>query len=241
MVVDIGDDLHAIRAVLKNAGFKIRAFTSAASALDRALDSAPSMFILDTDIVGGDGLELCRQIRETAGLSLIPILQMSRRSQEADVVAGLQAGADDYIVKPFRERELLARVNASLRRCYELSQPRLTRFDAVEINSEAITLTVHGQRKQLRPAEFKLLDYMVRNPGRVFSRDHLLSIIQSRPRSVKCRMIDVIVRQVRDAIEPDPAHPRYLRTASGFGYCFYLPENATGVGVPTGPNIEVKR
>ena len=235
MVVDAGNDLRTLRHLLAKAGFKIRAFTSAESAFARALDSPPSMFVLETDLASSDGLELCRRIRKTAGLSLLPIVLVSRRSHEAEVVAGLEAGADDYISKPFRQRELLARVDASLRRCYELSQPRVIRFDGIEINSAAITLTVHGRRKQLTPAEFRLLDYMTRNPGRAFSRDHLLSIIRSRPRSVKFRMIDVIVKRIRYAIEPDQANPKYLRTVPGFGYCFYLPENASGINQPRGP------
>jgi DNA-binding response OmpR family regulator len=187
------------------------------------------MFILETDIDTGDGLELCTEIRRTPGLSLIPIVIVSHRSREWDVVAGLQAGADDYITKPFRERELLARIDASLRRCYELSRPRLVQFDAIEINSDAITLTVRGRRHQLAPAEFRLLDYLVHNPGRAFSRDHLLGIIRSRPKSVKHRMIDVIVNRIRYAIEPDHQHPKYLRTVKGFGYSFYLPKSATGI------------
>lgn len=228
-VVDTGSDLRTIRRSLTKRGFRICAHTSTQSALERALASPPSMFILETDVGTGDGLELCKEIRRTAGLSLVPIVMVSHRSRVWDVVAGLQAGADDYMIKPLREQEMLARVDATLRRCYELNQSRVVRFDAIEINSDAITLTVRGKRHGLAPAEFRLLDYLVHNPGRAFSRAHLLAIMRSRPGSVKHRMIDVIVKRIRYAIEPDQQNPKYLRTVKGFGYCFYLPETATGI------------
>lgn len=231
IVVDNGNDLQLIRGVLATRGFKVRPFTNADSALERALASPPSMFILEADLMKGDGVELCRQIRMTSGLSLIPIIFVSHRAEEADKVVALEAGADDYITKPFGKREMLARVSASLRRCYELRHPLVLRFDDIEINSEATTLTVRGVRVALAPSEFRLLDYLVRNPGRTFIRDHLLKMMRVRTRSVKSRLVDVIVRRIREAIEPDVANPKYLRTVTGFGYCFHLPEGATRLPV----------
>jgi two-component system phosphate regulon response regulator PhoB len=231
MVVDCGKDLQLIRSVLATRGLKIRAYTSGESALEKASSSPPSLFILEADLMKGDGVELCRQIRETSGLSLIPIIFISRRAQEADKVVALEAGADDYITKPFGKRELLARVRATLRRCYELRYPLVVRFGDIEINSEATTLIVRGVPASLTPSQFRLLDYLVRNPGRTFSRDHLLQMMRVRTKSVNFRLVDVIVKKIREVIEPDQAHPTYLRTVTGFGYCFHLPEDATRLRV----------
>jgi len=187
------------------------------------------MFILETAISQGDGLELCRRIRRTPGLSLIPVLLVSHRSQEADKVAGFESGADDYIAKPFGDREMIARVVANLRRCYELTQPVLIRFDDIEINSEAMTLTVNRSPVELSLREFRLLEYFVRNPGRTFSRDHLLKMIRSHSGPVKPRLVDVYVQRIRQTIEPDEEHPTYLRTVRGLGYCFHLPATAKGL------------
>ncbi len=227
-VVDRGDDLNAIRSLLANRGFAVRAFANGEPAIRRALASPPSMFILETAIPQSDGLELCRRIRRTPGLSLIPVLFVSHRSQEADKVAGLEAGADDYMVKPFGEREMIARVMANLRRCYELSQPVLIRFDEIEINSEAMTLTVNRSPVELSLREFRLLEYFVCNPGRTFSRDHLLKIIRSRSGVVKPRLVDVYIKRIRRTIEPDEENPTYLRTVRGLGYCFHLPATTSG-------------
>jgi two-component system phosphate regulon response regulator PhoB len=228
-LLDSGKDLQTILGVLRKRRLKIRVFSSAETALRRAMASAPSMFILETDLVKGDGLELCRQIRSTPGISLVPIIFVSRRVEEADRVVGLEAGADDYITKPFGEREMLARVNASLRRCYELRNPVVLRFDDIEINSEAMTVTVQGVPGALTPSQFRLLEYLARNPGRTFSRDHLLEVTRARTKSVKFRLVDVTVKAIRMVIEPDQANPKYLRTVSGFGYCFHLPDSATRV------------
>lgn len=231
VLIDRGKDLQSTRHLLSARGFRVRPFTNPESALERALLTPPSMFILETELEKRDGLEVCREIRQTSGLSLIPIIFISRRAQEADKVVALESGADDYITKPFAKREMLARVSASLRRCYELRHPLVLHFDDIEINSEATTLTVRGVRSPLTPSQFRLLDYLVRNPGRTFSREHLLKMMRVRTKSVKLRLVDVIVKQIRAAIEPDQTHPKYLRTVTGFGYCFHLPADVSRLPV----------
>ncbi len=143
---------------------------------------------------------------------------------EADKAAGLEAGADDYIGKPFGERELVARIRASLRRCYELTQPTLFQFGDVELNPNTVTLTVKGKPVDTTLSEFRLLEYFVRNPGRTFSRDHLLKMIRSNLGDVKPRMVDVYVKKIRRKIEVHEENPKYLRTVRGLGYCFHLPD-----------------
>jgi len=205
--LDSGDDLNATRLLLNNRGFKVRGFASADSAFQKALVAPPSMFILEAVTAHEDGLQLCRRIRSTPGLSLIPVLFVSRCSAEADNVAGLEAGADDYIKKPYRERELIARVGANLRRCYELSQPLVVSFDEIELNSEAMTVTVNGYPVELSLTEFRLLEYLVRNPGRTFNRDHLLKMIRIHSGTAKARLVDVYVGRIRRKIEVDELNP----------------------------------
>jgi DNA-binding response OmpR family regulator len=223
-IVDDASESHAIGRVLKREEFRVLEFVSGESAVRQALSSTPSMFILEAAPAQGNGLLLCERIRRTPALCLIPVIFVSHRRNEADKVAGLEAGADDYIGKPFRERELVARVRASLRRCYELTRPALFQFGEVEINSNTVTLTVKGELVDATPSEFRLLEYFARNPGRTFSREHLLETIRSNLGDVKPRMVDVYVKRIRRKIEVDEENPRYLRTVRGLGYCFHLPD-----------------
>ena len=223
-VVDKANDLREIRRILKNAGFRTSAFSSADAAFRKALTAPPSMFILETALPKGDGLSPCHRIRRTSALSSIPVLFLSHRRQEADTIAGFDAGADDYITKPFRERELIARVTAGLRRSYELSRPAQFRFGNVEINSDTISVTVNRTPVDISLSEFRLLEYFIRNPGRTFGRDHLLRMVRASSKKVNPRIVDVYVKRIRKKIEADENHPSYLRTVRGLGYCFHLPE-----------------
>jgi len=181
------------------------------------------MFILEADLPDTDGLELCQRIRRTSALTLMPVIFVSARAQEADRVAGLDSGADDYVVKPFGKRELVARVKANLRRCYELTQSKPIRFGQVEIDPEAVTIKVKGVCVKTSLAEFRLLEYLTRNPGRTFSRPHLIKMIQSSSRAISPRTVDVYVKRIREKIEEDERHPEYLRTVRRLGYCFHPP------------------
>jgi DNA-binding response OmpR family regulator len=219
--------LSSLRQLLQTRGFRVRPFKTARSLLQAALASVPSMLILETDLPDQEGLEVCRRIRQTTALSLLPIVFVSSRVQEADLVAGLEAGADDYITKPFATRELISRVRAHLRRCYELNEAKTMRFGHFEIDPEAVILKVNGTPVGMPLTEFRLLEYLVRNPGRTFSRMHLLKMIHWGARVVKPRVVDVYVKRIRGKIELDKQHPEYLRTVRRLGYCFQLPAATT--------------
>lgn len=227
-VVDSAAGLRAIKRTLSSRGFRVYGFVKEGSAIRRALKTPPSLFIMEAALPQGDGLSLCDRIRRTAGLAAAPIIFVSERAQTADKVAGLKAGADDYLAKPFDDRELVARVAAILRRCYELSQPASYRFGEIEIDSNTMTLTVAGVKAAMSLSKFRLLDYLVRHPGRTFSRNHLLKMIRSRSRVVKPRLVDVYVKSIRHKIEVDEENPQYLRTVRGVGYCFHLPDALSG-------------
>jgi two-component system phosphate regulon response regulator PhoB len=184
----------------------------------------PTLFVLDIMVPGKDGLELCRQIRQTQSLASTPVIFLTAKSGEADRILGLELGADDYIPKPFSPRELVARVKAVLRRFERpLSQSPL-RVGEIEIDPSAMTLTVAGQIVTTTATEFRLLDYFARHIGRVFTRDQLLDSVWRDTAYVTPRSVDVYVRRIREKIEPDPENPRYLKTVRGAGYRFEAPK-----------------
>ncbi|MGE5206008.1 MAG: winged helix-turn-helix domain-containing protein, partial [Chlamydiota bacterium] len=156
------------------------------------------------------------------------VIFMTARTSEADRVRGLDLGADDYISKPFSTRELMARVRAVLRRTQPPAVASVLRLGEVEIDSQAMTLHVRSQPVAITTREFRLLDFMARNAGRVFTRDQLLDAVWSDSSFVTPRSIDVYVRRLREKIEPEPDHPRYLKTVHGAGYRFELAKQLTG-------------
>ena len=215
------DDTDIARLVqhhLEAAGFEARLFHTPTNLIPDAERRPPALFLLDIMVPGGDGLDVCRRLRNHAGLSTIPIIFLTARAGENDRVLGLDLGADDYITKPFSTRELVARVKAVLRRFERPTSPSIISFEEVIIDAGAMQLKVRG--------EFRLLDYLARHPGRVFSRDHLLDAVWGDARFVTPRSVDVYVRRIREKIEIDPENPRYLKTVRGAGYRFELPKTA---------------
>jgi DNA-binding response OmpR family regulator len=223
------DDTDISRLVqhhLEAAGFSVRAFATPTNIVNDAETQAPALFLLDIMVPGGDGLDVCRRLRNHAALSTIPIIFMTARAGENDRVLGLEMGADDYITKPFSTRELVARVKAVLRRFERPSAPAVTSFEDIVIDAAAMQLMVRGELTTTTATEFRLLDYLARHPGRVFSRDHLLDSVWGDARFVTPRSVDVYVRRIREKIESDPENPRYLKTVRGAGYRFELPRPA---------------
>ena len=168
----------------------------------------------------GGGLDVCRRVRSNPQLSTIPIIFLTALATEADRVQGLELGADDYITKPFSTRELVARVKAVLRRFERPETPETIRFGDIEIDGGAMLLRVRGDAVTTTATEFRLLDYLARHPGRVFSRDQLLDAVWGDARFVTPRSVDVYVRRIREKIEDDAEDPRYLKTMRGAGYRF---------------------
>ncbi len=222
---DEADIARLVQHHLEAAGYEVRLFHTPANVIPDAERKAPALFLLDIMVPGGDGLDLCRRLRNHAGLSTVPIVFMTARASENDRVLGLEMGADDYIVKPFSTRELVARVKAVLRRFERPSTPSILRFEEIVIDASAMQLHVRGQLVTTTATEFRLLDYLARHPGRVFSRDHLLDAVWGDARFVTPRSVDVYVRRIREKIEIDPEEPRYLKTVRGAGYRFELPKS----------------
>ncbi len=226
---DDADISRLVQYHLESAGYTVRPYLTQGSIVADAERQPPALFLLDIMVPGGDGLDLCRRLRQNPSLSIVPIIFLTARAAENDRVQGLDLGADDYITKPFATRELLARVKAVLRRFERPSTPSTIRFEQIEIDASAMQLRVSGELVTTTATEFRLLDYLARHPGRVFSRDHLLDAVWGDARFVTPRSVDVYVRRIREKIEVDPESPRYLKTMRGAGYRFEIPKSAPGV------------
>jgi two-component system phosphate regulon response regulator PhoB len=224
LLEDEADISRLVQYHLESAGFTVKAYSTLGSIVMDAERTPPVLFLLDIMVPGGDGLDLCRRLRQNPTLSVVPVIFLTARAAESDRVQGLELGADDYITKPFSTRELVARVKAVLRRFERPTTPSMLRFDNIEIDAGAMQLKVNGGLVTTTATEFRLLDYLARHPGRVFSRDHLLDAVWGDARFVTPRSVDVYVRRIREKIEDDAETPRYLKTMRGAGYRFEIPK-----------------
>ena len=225
VVEDEEDIARLISHNLQAAGFEVRSFVSGASVLAEAMREMPSVFLLDVMLPGADGFDLCRRIRQAASLSSTPIIFLTAKTAEADRVKGLELGGDDYITKPFSPRELVARVRSVLRGLRQAPvTPEVLRLGDLEIDASSMTVQVQGRAVLTTVREFRLLEYLATHRGRVLTRDQLLDAVWKETPFVTPRSIDVYVRRLREKIESDPRHPRYLKTLRGIGYRFEAPK-----------------
>ncbi len=222
IVEDENDVAGLIQFNLETSGFQTKHYLRGDEVVVQALSNPPSLFLLDVMLPGQDGLALCRQIKSVEQLKRIPVIFVSARISEDERLEGFEAGADDYITKPFSPRELVVRVEAVLRRCTDLVGP-VIRFDNVEIDTAAMTLRVRGETVATTALEFRLLEFLARSPGLVFSRDRMLQAVWGSSGTENRRSVDVYIRKLREKIEPDPENPQYLLTARGSGYMFVMP------------------
>ncbi len=200
---------------LKNAGYLVRTVGTGQEALAQAEAERPDLIVLDLMLPDLDGLEVCRRLR--ADGRTIPVLILTARADEVDLVVGLDAGADDYVTKPFRLAELLARVRALLRRHpidVGLSGP------VVRIDPDGRRAFFNEEEIQLTAKEFDLLFFLASNPRHVFSRDQLMNRVWGYEAALDTGTVTVHVRRLRSKIERDPAAPRHLETVWGVGYRF---------------------
>lgn len=224
VVEDDNDIARLLQHHLEAANLSVRTFGSVTGVIEAAEDKVPSLFLLDIMIPGGSGLDLCRQIRQNRLLASTPVMFLTARGSESDRVTGLDIGGDDYITKPFSPRELVARVKAVLRRFERPLHPAKISAGDIEIDSGAMTVAVRGASIETTATEFRLLEYLARHSGKVFTRDQLLDAVWRDRQYVTERSIDVYVRRLREKIEQQPDDPLYLRTVRGAGYRFETPK-----------------
>lgn len=210
--------LQIARDYLENAGYRVIAAGDGTAALQRVQAEQPELVVLDLGLPGMDGLDVCRQIRRS---SEVPIIMLTARGEESDKLVGLELGADDYIVKPFSPKELVARVRAVLRRFERAQQPgEIIRVGLVELDVPRMRVTVEDREVELTGTEFELLAALAAQPGRIFSRAQLLDAIHGVAIESYERAIDAHIKNIRRKIEPDPRQPRFIRTVYGVGYKF---------------------
>ena len=221
---DDPDISRLVQHQLESAGFSVRSFSTPMNLIPDAERQAPALFCWTSWFPVATAWRSAESLRAHPGLSSVPIIFVTARAGENDRVLGLELGADDYITKPFAMRELIARVKAVLRRFERPTAPSVISFEEVIIDASAMQLKVRGELTTTTATEFRLLDYLARHPGRVFSRDHLLDAVWGDARFVTPRSVDVYVRRIREKIESDPENPRYLKTVRGAGYRFEVPK-----------------
>jgi two-component system alkaline phosphatase synthesis response regulator PhoP len=210
-----------VREYLENAGFAVLVASDGRAGLVLARARRPDVVVLDLGLPSMDGLDIVRDLRRD---SAVPVVILTARGDETDRVAGLELGADDYVVKPFSPRELVARVRAVLRRTEAAARPtdRLVAGD-LEVDLARHRVAVAGRTVALTPTEFALLAALAREPGRVFTRGQLLDAVHGISLETYERAIDGHVKNLRRKIEPDPGAPRYVLTVHGVGYALAEP------------------
>lgn len=216
LVVDDDQDLaEMLGIVLTGAGIDVDLVSRGDEALEVFRNNPPDLVLLDVMLPGLDGIEVCKQIRAE---SMVPIVMLSAKGDTHDVVRGLEAGADDYMVKPFRHQsELVARIRTRLRRTNTDVAGLLTISDlSIDVNAHEVTRA--GRVIALTRLEFDLLVALAREPGRVFSRDALLSEVWGYRHSTDTRLVNVHVQRLRAKIEHDPERPEIVLTVRGVGY-----------------------
>jgi len=222
-ILIVEDDSTMLRGLKDNfeaTGYRVRTASDGEKGLEQALRLKPDLIVLDIMMPGMNGYELCRAVRE-AGLEM-PIIMLTAKSQESDIVLGLNLGASDYVTKPFSIKELLARANAFLRSRRKQDGP-IYRFGEHELNSSSRKLLRKGKEIELTPKEFSLLEFLVKNGGRAFTRDQLLNAVWGHDVFVTARSVDRCVNTLRLKIERHPDRPEFIRTVRSIGYRFENP------------------
>ncbi len=219
-VLVVDDDVKTVELVklyLNRDGYKVLTAYDGIEALRLARESRPDLAILDIMMPGMDGLEVCRTLRNESDM---PIIMLTARTTDEDKLTGLGLGADDYVTKPFSPRELAARVRAVLRRLPGEHGPAEIKRGELTVNFPKYEAYLAGDTLNLTTVEFKLLGVLVKEPGRVFSRGQLIEKALGNGFEGFERTIDVHILNLRRKLEPDPGHPKYIKTVYGAGYKF---------------------
>lgn len=211
--------VKGIKFNLENEGYQVETGSDGQEAVEKARAGQFDLVILDLMMPRIDGLQACMKIRE---FSNVPIIMLTARSEDADKIIGFECGADDYITKPFNILELKARIRALLRRAGQTAQQeksanRLARGSIV-LDTDARAAWRDGEPVELTAKEFDLMELLLRNPGRVYSRENLLNLVWGYDYIGEFRTVDVHIRRLREKLEPDPANPEYIMTKWGVGY-----------------------
>ena len=214
--------VKGIKFNLENEGYTVDACYDGESAVNMARTGEYDLIILDLMMPKKDGLEACQEIR---GFSTVPIIMLTARSEDADMLMGFESGADDYVTKPFNILALKARVRALLRRAsmsaaQEPAKTSVLTRGHISVDTERRSAYKNGVAIELTMKVFDLIEFLMKNPGRVYSRENLLDLVWGYDYQGDTRTVDVHIRRLREKLELDPAHPEYIVTKWGVGYYF---------------------
>ena len=217
IIEDDADLIALLRYNLQKEGFRCVDAQTGKGALDVCRQVRPDLLLLDIMLPDCDGLEICKKLRADPDLSHIPVIFLTARAAEADRIIGLEIGANDYVVKPFFVRELIARIRLQFRA--QSSPARILEAGGLELDRNSRRVRLHGEELSLTATEYRLLEYLMSRPGVVFSREQLLDAVWS-DRAITDRAVDVYILRLRQKIETDPAAPSLIHSVRGFGYTF---------------------
>ena len=220
VVDDEPDLLYAIKLYLEDEGYTVFTAVNGDEALDLLKERIPDVVVLDVMMPDVDGFETLKQMRD---VSTVPVIMLTARGEENDKVRGLGLGADDYVTKPFSQRELLSRIQAAIRRAEmppSLPKTQIRIDERLAVDFDRGEVYRDGQKVVLTPTEYRLLYHLVSNPGRVLTNETLLIRVWGREYREEDHYVRLYISYLRQKIEPDPAHPRYIQTEKGLGYRF---------------------
>jgi DNA-binding response OmpR family regulator len=218
LIEDDADLFALLKYNLEKEGFNLVGAQTGKGAVEFCRRERPDLIILDIMLPDSDGLDICKGIRNHPELAHIPVIFLTARASETDRIVGLELGANDYIVKPFFVRELIARIKIQFR---SQQQPtRTLQIGGLQLDRSSCRVVLNGAALSLTATEFRLLEFLMSRPGVVFSREQLLDAVWGHDRAVTDRTVDVYVLRLRQKIEQDPANPGYIRSVRGFGYSF---------------------
>lgn len=226
IIEDDPDIVELLRFNLERESYRVTSAAGGNAGLEELRREPPDLLILDLMLPETSGLDVCRAVRSDPALASLPVIMLTARSEEVDVITGIELGADDYITKPFSPRQLVARVGAVLRRAHRdggaapaAGADEILRIGGLTIDPAAHRVQRDGRDLAITHLEFRLLHYLASNPGRVFSRQQILDRVWGRDRSITARSVDVYVRRLRQKVDAE-GEPSLLQTVRGAGYRF---------------------
>lgn len=218
-LIEDDPDLHELlKYNLEREGFRLVVSDTGRGAMPFLRDVRPDLVVLDIMLPDTDGLEICKGIRADPGLAEVPVIFLTARASETDRIVGLELGANDYMVKPFFVRELIARIKLQFR--LQRGEKSVLTADDLELDCDRLELRIAGEKILLTATEYRLLEFLMRRTGRVYSRSQLLDEVWGTDRTVAERAVDVCVLRLRQKIERDPSGPKWIHSVRGFGYTF---------------------
>jgi DNA-binding response OmpR family regulator len=218
LIEDDADLFALLKYNLEKEGFSMSGLQTGKGAIELCRQVRPDLILLDIMLPDSDGLDICKGIRKDAELAATPVIFLTARASETDRIVGLELGANDYVVKPFFVRELIARIKLQFRN--QTSPPRLLEAAGLELDPASRQVRLNNVPLSLTATEFRLLEFLMSRPGVVFSREQLLNSVWGQDRAITDRAVDVYVLRLRQKVESDPANPIMIHSVRGFGYTF---------------------